>query len=103
MWVPTQVITVQIWDVQGQKVLSYLEHKKEVYTVAWSPNGKYIASAGEDGAVRVWEAATGNTKYVYSCHTNTGCRITWSPDGSRIASVGDEKTIRVWQASRAFP
>jgi WD40 repeat protein len=49
--------TVQIWDaVDGRYPYTYREHSASVFFLAWSPNGQYIVSGGEDKAVHVWQA-----------------------------------------------
>jgi len=68
-----------------------------VWSVAWSPDGKRIASASDD--VQVWDAADGSNVYKYTGHTNTVWSVAWSPDGKRIASSGSslgDNTVQVW-------
>ncbi|GAA3612464.1 hypothetical protein GCM10022419_116850 [Nonomuraea rosea] len=62
-----------------------------------SPDGSLLAS--EQGFdVRVWAAATGETRYVLRGHTDFAKACRWSPDGSRLASIGDQ-TVRIWAAA----
>jgi WD40 repeat protein len=64
--------------------------------VAWSPDGKRLATGSNDGTAKVWDAATGqelltlrgNTGFVYS--------VAWSPDGKRLAAASDDKTVQVY-------
>ena len=68
-----------------------------VFTVAWSPDGTRIASGSWDTTVQIWNAATGQHRYICRGHDNIIGALVWSPDGQRIASVDDH--LRVWQAS----
>lgn len=71
-------------------------HTQPVRAVAWSPNGKRLASARSDGTVQVWNAATGKRLLTYRGHQDIVGSLAWSPDGKHIASVADD--VQVWQA-----
>jgi WD40 repeat protein len=64
----------------------------------WSPNGTYIASAGQDATVQLWHTDTGSTIYTYRGHTQPIKALAWSPDGVCIASGSDDTTVQVWHA-----
>lgn len=102
--------TVQVWTaLTGKTIYTYNGHVGQgnagVSTVAWSPDGKRIASGGID--VQVWDATTGGNVYTYNGHGSDQhtpiISLAWSPDGKYIAS-GDtnEATgghVRVWIAA----
>jgi WD40 repeat protein len=78
---------------------------KAVYSVAWSPDGKRLAAAGADRAVRVWDLAEGpgpsfslRPALVLEGHGKAARAVAWSPDGKRLASAGEEGTVKVWDA-----
>ncbi|MDQ2888506.1 MAG: protein kinase, partial [Chloroflexota bacterium] len=50
-------------DGQGALLYTYRGHSDRLWTVAWSPNGKYVASAGTDQTVQVWHATNGSHMY----------------------------------------
>lgn len=108
--------TVRIWDAEtGEAFLTYRGHSRlpnkinslaTIYTVAWSPEGLRIASAGDGANVQVWNAATGQTLTLYQGHAGLlpdVYTVAWSPDGMQIASAcsstGFDKTIHVWNAA----
>src|SRR6266568_4771931 len=69
---------------------------RSVWALAWSPDGKHIASGSEDRTVQVWKVTTGHRILTYRGHADIVGAVAWSPDGKRIASVGDD--VRIWQA-----
>ncbi|WP_220203052.1 eIF2A-related protein [Reticulibacter mediterranei] len=79
---------------------AYKGHTQSVYQACWSPDGKYIASAGGlgDGTVQVWEAATERMVITYHEHATAALALAWSPDGKYIASAGYGDMVRVWEA-----
>jgi WD40 repeat protein len=77
--------------------LTYHGHARAVSSVAWSPDGKRIASGGDDSIVRIWDAATGHADLVYRGHTAPLLKVAWSPDGKEIASSDQGGIVQVWQ------
>jgi WD40 repeat protein len=65
------------------------------------PDGKRIASGGNDSTVQIWDAVTGHLQTKYSGHTGTVYAVAWSPDGKRIASGSDDSTVQVWDPTSA--
>jgi WD40 repeat protein len=66
------------------------------YAVAFSPDGKSLATAGRDGMVRVSDIATGKVSKEFGKHSSWPEAIAFSADGKRIASAGQDAVIRVW-------
>ena len=66
--------------------------------MAYSPDGRRIASASGDGTVKVWDAATGQETLTLKGHTGGVYGVAYSPDGRRIASASCDQTVKVWDA-----
>lgn len=71
-------------------------HKGLVNSVAFSPDSQRILSAGDDGIVRVWDAATGAQVHDLPGGANRMLCAMYSPDGQRIASGGFDDNVRIW-------
>jgi serine/threonine protein kinase len=74
----------------------YRGHRYGVDAVAWSPDGKRIASGSYDTTVQVWDAIDGGHVYTYKGHSSDVNAVAWSPDGERIASGSGDGTVQVW-------
>jgi len=82
----------------GTLLYTYGGHSGNVSAVAWSPDGKRIASGSYDKTVQVWDAANGGNIYTYQGHSDVVEAVVWSSDGRRIASGSDDHTVQVWDA-----
>ena len=71
-------------------------HTDIVWSVAFSPNGKMLASASWDQSVRLWNVNTGRLLHTLTGHTNEVMSVAFSPDGNTLASGSWDGTIRLW-------
>jgi len=79
-------------------------HSDAVRDVAFSPDGRLIASAGDDRVLRLWEAATGRAVgEPFRGHAGNVNALAFSPDGQWIASGSDDETLRLWDVATGSP
>ena len=98
--------TVRVWDADTGKAIGapITGHTDPVSSVAFSPDGKRIASGSYDTTVRMWDAATGQPiGQPLAGPANSVFSVAFSPDGKRIASGSGDKTVRLWSADNGQP
>jgi WD40 repeat protein len=78
-------------------------HRAAVCAVAFRPDGRRLASAGCDRAVKVWDADTGRLVRTLAGHRDKVLTLAWSADGRRLASAGLDGPIRLWNAETGAP
>lgn len=97
---PTKIIGgARLFDAQtGQLKTTLLAHSHLVNAVAFSPDGKMLATAGNqhDREVRLWNLETGTTKLKLDGLTGSGTAVAFSPDGQTLAVADSQAGVRLW-------
>lgn len=72
-------------------------------SMAWSPNGIFLATGGDDGSLRIWDANTGVELAVLAGHADAVRDLTFNADGSLLASASNDETATIWDMTTAQP
>ncbi len=90
---------VSLWSLKGTEMefaMSLQGHIGLVWAARFSPDGKKIASCGEDGNIKIWNIQTGQCLQALEAHSMRCESISFSPDGNILASGSADKTIKIW-------
>ncbi len=85
---------VSIIDAQSKKELLFVRYPRPFDSVSISPNGKFVAFAGQSGDLKLLEVAGGKT--LLSKKLDGAAHVGFSPDGESLATVTQAKTVQIW-------
>ena len=89
---------IMIWDLEtGKSLATLLGHEWSVLSLAYSPDGKTLASGGLDERIRIWDVATWKEVGTWKSHTGPVNSVVFSPDMAAVlASASHDETVKLW-------
>ena len=95
---------VLIWDPQANAVTArWTAHDGDVFGLAWSRDGRWLASAGGDGWVKVWDPRTGVLRKQFRAEAREALRVVWAPSGAFLASSHLNDVFCLWDTRDLLP
>jgi len=85
-----------LWDVRTGRLLRLLPHQARVLSLAYAPDGRTLATGGEDGSVRLWDPETGRPRHLLAGQGDRVNAVAFSGDGALLASGSADETICLW-------
>jgi WD40 repeat protein/tRNA A-37 threonylcarbamoyl transferase component Bud32 len=86
----------------GRPVYPPLVQTQHIVALAWSSDGRQLATATIDHRLQIWDAVTGNPILGLRCQNAPVTWIGWSPDGLRLAALANDGSVQVWDATPGY-
>lgn len=89
---------IVLWDAVTRSKLARLKHTAQVWSLAFSPDGRWLISTHDDGAVLLWDVAEREQAASFNGHSASVHAVAFSPDGRHLASAGEDRSVIIWDA-----
>jgi WD40 repeat protein len=87
---------ISLWDAsRGKQLEVHLPHKN-VFGLAFSPNGRFLASGGKDSTIQIWRTEDWSLVRSLEYHRGPVRAVRFSPDGKLLASASQDSTVLIW-------
>jgi WD40 repeat protein len=90
--------TGKIWEISNGRTVTLIGHESFIYRIAFSPNNACVATASDDGIVRLWRTTTGDTLEVWQGFKGQSGMIAFDPNGKSVITKNGNNSVRVYAA-----
>jgi hypothetical protein len=92
--------TARLWDAAtGKQIRSFEGHTASLWSVAFSPDGRFVLTGSADNTARLWDAATGRQIRTFAGHTDGVLSVAFSADGRLVLTGSYDTTTRLWDSA----
>ncbi|MBI4784788.1 MAG: caspase family protein [Oscillatoriophycideae cyanobacterium NC_groundwater_1537_Pr4_S-0.65um_50_18] len=90
-----------LWSMADGKLLREINAPTLLTSLAFSPNGSFVAAGGRDGITKIWNAQNGTLLRTLTGHQGWVKTIAFSPDSRTLASAGDDNVVKLWNVVKS--
>ena len=83
--------------LNNPEIVYNIGHSDSIFSVSYSPDGKYVASGSFDSTVKIWEVETAKCLKTLHGHTAGVQSVAYSPDGKYISSGASDGKVKCWE------
>ncbi len=97
-------MAARIWDATTGKELHNLsDNLGQVFSVAFSPDGQYLATTSAENLAKLWDVKTGKLIHTLGGQTELAWKVAFSPDGKLLATASSNRSVNIWDVQTGRP